>query len=203
MSSLLWPSHYISRWAYGVLLYEMLVGQPPFDGKVDFLRKKMDQDVLFFIWMPDHTSKIEWNETNYDNLYHTRWRRGGIVCSHHRPHGKHWIFIFFIEFAYLGYLLPFHWIFNSIQYVSHRFPDFFDILQVNKVSTRFFLFRFPTPSPLVKRQRTSVKGSVLVLSMWSLVSVSILSLLSLLVIKTQFGVKKKQSCKYIRNEQKK
>ena len=86
-----------------------------------------------------------------------RWRWGGTVCSHHRPHGKHWIFIFFIEFVYLGYLLPFHWIFNSIWYVSHRFPDFFDILQVNKVSTRFFV-QVSYPKSISKEAKDICKG---------------------------------------------
>ena len=31
-----------------MLLYEMLVGQPPFDGKVDFLRKKIGPGCVVF-----------------------------------------------------------------------------------------------------------------------------------------------------------
>ena len=118
----------------------------------------LDQDVLSLIWMPDQKikSKMKWEK--YENLFHIRWRWGGIVCSHHRPHGKHWIFIFFIEFAYLGYQLPFHWIFNSIQYVSHRFPDFFDILQVDKVSTRFFFVQVSYPKSISKEAKDICKG---------------------------------------------
>ena len=66
-------------------------------------------------------------------------------------------FYFFIEFAYLGYLLPLHWIFNSIQYVPHRLPDFFDILQVNKVSTCFFV-QVSYPKSISKEAKDICKG---------------------------------------------